>query len=107
MNALIDKIIKQYKLVDNGESKVEGDYERSNVWYINPETKSKHPAPFPLELPTKLISYYSYKNDTVLDIFMGSATTGVSCVNLNRNFIGIELDEKYFQIAQKRIQNVV
>ena len=82
-------LIKQYKLIDNGESKVEGDYERSNVWYINPETKSKHPAPFPLELPTKLISYYSYKNDTVLDIFMGSATTGVSCVNLKKESLMI------------------
>lgn len=106
MNGLIDKIIRQYKLVDNGESKVEGDYERSNVWYINPETKSKHPAPFPLELPTKLISYYSYKNDTVLDIFMGSATTGVSCVNLNRNFIGIELDENYFNMSCKRLSKL-
>ena len=103
MNGLIDKIIRQYKLVDNGESKVEGDYERSNVWYINPETKSKHPAPFPLDLSTKLISYYSYKNDTVLDMFMGSATTGVSCANLNRNFIGIELDKNYFNMSCKRL----
>lgn len=105
MKGLIDKIIKQYKLTDNGESKVDGEYERSNVWYINPETKSNHSAPFPLELPTKLISYYSYKNDIVLDMFMGSATTGVSCIDLNRCFIGIELDENYFNMSKNRMKD--
>jgi len=93
---LIDKVIKNDSLVGDG-------YERTNVWKINPETKSKHPAPFPKELPQKVISYYSYEGDTVCDPFMGSGTTGVVCKNLNRNFIGIELDPKYFKIAEKRI----
>lgn len=104
MKGLIDKIIRQYKEIDNGESKIIGEYERSNVWYINPETKSKHLAPFPLELPTKLISYYSYKNDIVLDMFMGSATTGVACINTDRKFIGIEIDENYFKMSNDRIE---
>ena len=104
MKGLIDKIIRQYKITDNGESKIIGEYERSNVWYINPETKSKHSAPFPLELPSKLISYYSYKNDIILDMFMGSGTTGVGCMNTDRKFIGIEIDENYFEMSKNRIE---
>lgn len=79
-------------------------YERSNVWFMNLETKSKHSAPFPVELPDKLIRYYSYSNQT-LDPFMGSGTTGAACKNLNRKFIGIELDETYFNIAKERVAN--
>jgi site-specific DNA-methyltransferase (adenine-specific) len=50
-----------------------------------------------------LILTYTQENETVLDFTMGSGTTGVACKNLNRNFIGIELDEKYFNIAKERI----
>ena len=50
-----------------------------------------------------LIKTYTNEGETVLDFTMGSGTTGVACVNLNRNFIGIEMDEKYFEIAEKRI----
>lgn len=67
------------------------------------KTKSKHSAPFPVELPDKLIRYYSYSNQFVLDPFMGSGTTGVACKNLNRNFIGIELDETYFNITKVKL----
>ena len=51
-----------------------------------------------------LIRTYTNEGETVLDFTMGSGTTGVACVNTNRNFIGIELDEKYFNIAQNRIE---
>lgn len=50
-----------------------------------------------------LIKSYSNKNDVVLDFTMGSGSTGVACVNTNRNFIGIELDKDYFQLAKNRI----
>lgn len=53
----------------------------------------------------RLIKASSKENDTVLDFTMGSGSTGVACKNLNRNFIGIEKDEKYFEIAKKRIEN--
>lgn len=96
-SGLIDKYLKNTSLVT-------GDYDRTNVWEINPETKSQHPAPFPITLVEKLIRYYSYEDDVVFDPFMGSGTTGVACKNLNRNFIGIELDETYFEIAKKRIE---
>ena len=50
-----------------------------------------------------LIKTYTNEGETVFDGFMGSGTTGVACVNTNRNFIGVELDEKYFNIAKERI----
>ena len=76
------------------------------IWEFAPEInakKIKHPAPFPIELPTRLIKMNTYPTDIVFDPFMGSGTTGVACKNLNRHFIGIELDEKYFNIAKDRI----
>ena len=103
MKGLIDKIIRQYKKIDNGQSKILGEYERSNLWSMNPETKSKHSAPFPVELPEKLINYYSYKNDVILEPFMGSGTTGIACIKNNRNFIGIELDDNYFDMSKNRV----
>ena len=51
-----------------------------------------------------LIKTYTKENETVLDFTMGSGTTGIACCNLNRNFIGIELDKEYFNIAKKRIE---
>ena len=70
----------------------------------NPEgTKSKFKRAFPITLPLDIISCFENAN-VVLDPFMGSGTTGVACVNTNRNFIGIELDEDYFNIAKERIE---
>lgn len=62
-----------------------------------------HPTQKPVALMEYLIKTYTNKGEIVLDFCMGSGTTGVACKNLNRNFIGIELDEKYFEIAKKRI----
>lgn len=67
--------------------------------------KRFHPTQKPQELLKRIILASSNKNDLVLDPFMGSGSTGVACVNTNRNFIGIELDEKYFEIAKERIKN--
>ena len=73
----------------------------------NPEnrlpSKNNHPTVKPIELMKYLIEMVTPKGGTVLDPFMGSGTTGVAAVNLNRNFIGIEMDEHYFAIAEKRI----
>lgn len=77
-------------------------------WKIAPESASRvgHPAPFPEELPYRLIKMLSWKGATVLDPFMGSGTTGVVCKKINRNFIGIDHSEKYCELAKKRINKV-
>lgn len=63
-----------------------------------------HPTQKPLSLLEYLVKTYTNEGDTVLDFTMGSGTTGVACKNLNRNFIGIELDKQYFDIAKGRIE---
>ena len=67
------------------------------------QSKKLHPTEKPVELLEYLIKTYTNENDLVLDNCMGSGSTGVACKNLNRNFIGIELDENYFKIAKERI----
>lgn len=71
--------------------------------FVCPVDKGLHPTQKSLKLMTDLVNIHSNENQTVLDCFMGSGTTGVACVNTNRNFIGIEQDEGYFKVAQKRI----
>ena len=68
--------------------------------------KVAHPTQKPVELMEYLVSTYTNENNLVLDFTMGSGSCGVACKNLNRNFIGIELDEKYFNIAQERILTI-
>ena len=93
---LIDKILKD-------DSLVKGSYERTNIWKCNPVTKSKHPAPFPEKIIENCVRYYSYENDLVLDPFMGSGTTGAVCRNFYRDFVGIEINEEYYNLARERI----
>ena len=66
---------------------------------------SLHPTQKPVELMEYLIKTYTNEGEIVLDFTMGSGTTGVACMNTSRKFIGIELDEKYFNIAKERIHN--
>lgn len=83
--------------------------QRHNVWKICPERSNKnrkHPAVFPEQLAKDHIISWSNEGDTVLDCFMGSGTTGVACINTNRNFIGIELDKHYFSTAVNRLTEV-
>jgi site-specific DNA-methyltransferase (adenine-specific) len=70
----------------------------------NNRIKKAHPTQKPIELMEYLIKTYTNENETVLDFTMGSGTTGVACKNLNRKFIGIEMDDKYFEIAKNRIE---
>lgn len=80
-------------------------YPKSILTVSNANQKGKvHPTQKPVALIEYLIKTYTNEGDTVLDNCMGSGTTGVACKNLNREFIGIELDEKYYQIATKRIE---
>lgn len=68
--------------------------------------KKKHPTEKPVELMKILIENSSNKNDVVIDPFMGVGATGIACKELNRKFIGIELDERYFNVAKERIEKV-
>lgn len=80
-------------------------YPKSIIEFSNASQQNKlHPTQKPLALLEYLIKTYTNEGDTVLDFTMGSGTTGVACVNTSRNFIGIELDEKYFNIAKERIE---
>jgi len=77
-------------------------------WQIFKRDKDKlHPTQKPVKLMEYLIKTYTNENETVLDFCFGSGTTGVACKNLNRNFIGIEKDKKYFEIAKKRIDKTL
>jgi site-specific DNA-methyltransferase (adenine-specific) len=79
---------------------------RDVLYYKTAESEGKifHKTQKPVSLMEYMIKTYTNEGDTVLDFTMGSGTTGVACKNLNRNFIGIELDKDYFEIAKKRIQ---
>jgi DNA modification methylase len=79
-----------------------------NITGVMNRSKEKvgHPTQKPVALMEYLIKTYTNENETVLDFTMGSGTTGVACVNLNRNFIGIELDNNYFNIAEMRIKQL-
>ncbi|RLG26242.1 site-specific DNA-methyltransferase [Methanosarcinales archaeon] len=73
-------------------------------WQIPPETRRNgHPAPFPEELIYRLIKFYTYKDNTVLDMFGGTGTVAVVASKTNRNFIHIDISEEYCRIAKKRI----
>ena len=78
-------------------------YPRSIIKFDKDNFKRVHPTQKPIALLEYLIKTYSNENDTVLDFTMGSGSTGIACKNLNREFIGIELDKKYFEIATNRI----
>ena len=69
------------------------------------DARGSHPTQKPISLMEYLVKSHTLENETILDFTMGSGTTGIACVNLNRNFIGIELDEKYYEIAKERINN--
>ena len=74
----------------------------TDVWDIPPERNNIHPAPFPLEIPKKILQKTDAK--LILDIFAGSGTTALACIQENRNFIGFEISEEYCKIANERIK---
>lgn len=78
-----------------------------NILTFKRDLPNIHPTQKPVALLEYLIKTYTNEGETVLDNCMGSGSTGVACVNTNRNFIGYELDEKYFEIAEKRINEAM
>jgi len=104
------KINKRGSMGDNWAEMGKNEYVQEYTNYptqivkVSSEGKTVHSTQKPVALLEYLIKTYTNENDLVLDFTMGSGTTGVACKNLNRNFIGIELDEKYFNIAKERIR---
>ena len=76
-----------------------------SVWTMNPESAKKvgHPAPFPIELPYRLIQLYTYKDDIIFDPFMGSGSTAVAALKSDRNYFGYDNDAEYIKLAEARI----
>ena len=109
---------KPYKCKQGRHSTNYGAYEQGHITESNGERypidiiefkkdSGLHPTQKPVALLEYLIKTYTNEGETVLDNCMGSGSTGVACVNTNRNFIGYELDEKYFDIAEKRINEAM
>lgn len=96
---------KNYRDFGDIEGTMQGELRVPSSWQkFNTDTSGLHPTIKPVPLMEYLIKTYTNENDLVLDNCMGSGSTGVAAVNLNRNFIGIEKEEKYFEIATRRIQ---
>lgn len=76
-----------------------------SVWTMNPESAKKvgHPAPFPVELPYRLIQLYTFTGDIVLDPFMGSGSTAIAALKSSRNYVGYDTDPEYIKLAEDRI----
>jgi len=80
-----------------------------SVWTINPESAQKigHPAPFPVELPHRLIQLYTFQGDVVLDPFMGSGSTAIAALKAGRKFVGYENNPEYVKLAEERIKALI
>jgi DNA modification methylase len=93
------------------QSKLDKDFwlslKNSDVWLMNPEKSGdgrKHIAPFPLELPRRLIKAYTYIGETVLDPFCGSGTTLLAAMNLGRNGVGYEINGEFIRVIKERLE---
>lgn len=99
-----DKRIK--KLIENGSQGTRLYDWFSDIQLVKNVSKEKfHPCPIPIELIERIIKLTTKEGDVVLDPFMGSGTTALACLNTNRMFVGFEIDKKYFDIANERINN--
>lgn len=105
-NCQVNNNYGKYTIVDNHKELGDMKHPTSLITFSKPHPSiSLHPTEKPIQLCEWLIKTYTNENMVVLDNCMGSGSTGVACLNTNRNFIGIELDEGYYNIANKRIES--
>ena len=83
------------------DSLIDDDYEKTNVWQIKPAHDRRHPAVFPLELAEKIVRYYSFKGDAVLDPFAGIGTVGKAAARLGRRFVLIDNEPQYVEVMRE------
>jgi DNA modification methylase len=87
-------------------SRIPDGYEKTNVWRINPAVNREHPAVFPLELAEKVVRYYSFEGDVVLDPFAGSGTVALAARSLGRRYVLFEARPEYVALIHKRIDTL-
>ena len=104
---LIDWNIRQYDEETVAASKVKGDYEKTNLWHINPATDKVHPAVFPPELAARIVRFYSFKGDLVFDPFGGSGTVGHVALAHGRYFLLCEKEAEYIEHAKHLLDAVL
>ena len=100
-NKLIDWNIRQYDEEIIEASRVIGEYEKTNLWHINPATDKVHPAVFPPELAARIVQFYSFKGDLVFDPFGGSGTVGHVALTYERYFLLCEKEAEYIERAKQ------
>ena len=101
---LIDWNMKQYPYSQMQESRIEGEFETTNLWHIDPMSDKVHSAVFPDELCERVVKFYSYVGDLVYDPFAGSGTFGKSALKLGRNFFLTEQQTEYVQRMKDTIR---
>lgn len=105
---LIDWFIRNHpnrKLIK--ESKIADGYDVTNIWKLSPSHSKDHPAIFPLKLAEKVITYYSFKNDVVLDPFGGIGTVGEAALNTKRRFVLFDNDKGYIDVVKKKLEKLM
>jgi site-specific DNA-methyltransferase (adenine-specific) len=106
---VFSKLTYKRKKIDNRKSTISKEefleYTKS-IWTFPAESARKigHPAPFPVELPYRLIQSYTYEGDVVLDPFMGSGQTAIAAIKTNRHYVGYDVDKEYVKLSEKRIR---
>lgn len=100
------------KRADKGISTIEKEEfmeSTLSIWNIPPARAKKigHPAPFPVELPERFINLFTYKDDLILDPFMGSGSTALAAKKLNRKYIGYEINKDFFELSEKRLNDLI
>ena len=101
-----EKINKETKEKSRLDKKEWNSYIQS-IWKFSTEKDRTHPAPFPIDLPERLIKLYSFVGDIILDPFMGSGTTAVAAIQNSRKYVGYELNPKYIENAYGRLSQII